>query len=169
MSWNDVGDWLKQNGGKSAALVGSLLTGNLPSAVAMGVSLVASATGTDDPANALNTLQSDPDTHVHLQELAYKEQDSIRKHLEEMTRLDLEDKQKSHEQTQMTIRNGDSQESKIRWVRPIYAGIALIASIVYAFYKDSPNEFVFATLISLPFAYFGLREVGKNIGLFKSK
>lgn len=30
MEWRDVGDWLKSNAGTGAALVGSLLTGNIP-------------------------------------------------------------------------------------------------------------------------------------------
>lgn len=169
MNWDSVGGWLKENGGKSAALVGSLLTGNAPGAIAAGVSLVASATGTDDPGKALETLQMDPASHVELQRIAMEEEKSIRNHLAEMKRIELEDKQKAHEQTQQTIRNGDSQESKIRWVRPVYALIALIAAISYAFVKDAPNEFIFVTLISMPLAYMGLREVGKGISAFKTK
>lgn len=93
MNWESVGDWLKDNGGKSAALVGSLLTGNAPGAIAAGVSLVASATGTDDPGKALETLQMDPEAQVYLDEIAYKNKDSIRRHLEETLRLELQDKQ----------------------------------------------------------------------------
>lgn len=169
MNWDSVGDWLKENGGKSAALVGSLLTGNVPGAVAAGMSMVATATGTDDPQQALDTLQMDPSTHAELQRIAMEEEKSIRHHIAEMKRLELEDKQKAHSETQQTIRNGDSQESKIRWVRPVYALIALIAAIAYAFVKNTPNEFIFATLVSMPLAYMGLREVGKGISAFKSK
>ena len=39
MNWSDVGSWLKDNAGTGAALVGSLLTGNVPGAVAAGVAL----------------------------------------------------------------------------------------------------------------------------------
>lgn len=46
MKWQDVGDWIKRNAGPGAALVGSLVTGNIPGAVAAGVSIVSGATGT---------------------------------------------------------------------------------------------------------------------------
>lgn len=64
MSWKEVGQWLKDNAPSGAALVGSLLTGNVPGAVAAGVSLVASATGSTDPAQSLKQLQNDPATLV---------------------------------------------------------------------------------------------------------
>jgi len=169
MNWDSVGDWLKENGGKSAALVGSLLTGNAPGAIAAGMSLVASATGTDDPSKALETLKMDPRSLVELKRIAMEEEKSIRNHIAEMKRLELEDKQNEHEQTQKTIRNGDEQESKIRWVRPIQASVSLLAGIVYVFYNDSPSDFVLMTLFALPSAYFGLREVGKGLTTWKQK
>ena len=39
MSWSKVGEWLKGNTGTGASLVGSLVTGNVPAAIAAGVSL----------------------------------------------------------------------------------------------------------------------------------
>jgi hypothetical protein len=33
MSWSSVGEWLKTNTGSGLALVGSLLTGNVPGAI----------------------------------------------------------------------------------------------------------------------------------------
>lgn len=36
MDWKDVGSWLETNAGAGAALVGSLLTGNVPGAIAPG-------------------------------------------------------------------------------------------------------------------------------------
>lgn len=53
MEWRDVGDWLKNNAGPGAALVGSLLTGNIPGAIAAGVSLVGGATGEANPDKSL--------------------------------------------------------------------------------------------------------------------
>ena len=61
MDWSSVGDWIKGNAGSGAALVGSLLTGNIPGAVAAGMSLVSGATGTDNPSDALMQLQTNPD------------------------------------------------------------------------------------------------------------
>lgn len=79
MNWTDVGSWLKNNAGTGAALVGSLLTGNVPGAVAAGVALVGSATGTNDPAKALAALQGDPATVLKLRELAVQEEASSKK------------------------------------------------------------------------------------------
>lgn len=45
MDWNGVGTWLKGNAGTGAALVGSLLTGNVPAAVVAGVALVSTVLG----------------------------------------------------------------------------------------------------------------------------
>lgn len=165
MNWNDVGSWLKENAGTGTALIGSLLTGNVTGALAAGVSLVKSATGTDSPELALAELQGNPDAMIRLKELYFKEQDSIRKHIESMERIALE----SHKTTQQTIQNGDSQESKIRWVRPMQATASLIAGITYIFVADNPSEFAVGTLFALPFTYFGLREVGKGITAIKTK
>lgn len=90
MNWTDVGSWIKDNAAPGAALVGSLLTGNVPGAVAAGVALVSGATGTADPAAALQALQGDPSTMVRLRELANEEAASIRQHMQEMTRMQLD-------------------------------------------------------------------------------
>lgn len=161
MSWSDVGSWIKDNAGTGTALVGSLLTGNVPAAIAAGVSLVSSATGSDNPNEALAQLQGNPESVVKLKELYYKNEQSIRQHIEMMKRLELEDAQSEHEQTQLTIRNGDNAESKIRWVRPAQSTVSLIAAIAYAFTVDDPSFEVMALLMALPFAYNGLRQIGK--------
>lgn len=169
MKWSDVGDWLKSNAGTGAALVGSLLTGNLPGAVAAGVSLVSGATGTDDPTKALAELQANPETLVKLRELANQEQDSIRKHIEAMEKIKAEaeqarqkDDQHSHEQTQLTVRNGDQSESRmVRWTRPGQSWVSLAAAIYYALANAEPSEGVLLLLLTLPWTYAGLREFGK--------
>lgn len=164
MSWSDVGAWLKDNAGSGAALVGSLLTGNIPGAVAAGVSLVSSATGTDDPVQALKALQTDPKTVVALQELALKEREGIRHHIEEMTRLRLEAEQKSHETTQTTIRAGDRAEDRlVRWTRPGQSWMSLLACFAYIFSADQPRVDIIMALLTLPWAYAGLRQIGKGV------
>lgn len=80
MDWKDVGAWIKDNAGAGAALVGSLLTGNIPGAVAAGVSLVSGATGEATPDKALLALQGDPATVLKLRELALQDEASIREH-----------------------------------------------------------------------------------------
>lgn len=165
MDWGDVGKWIKGNAGTGASLVGSLLTGNVPGAVAAGVALVNSATGRSDPGDVLDALQSDPATLVRLKELAYENEASIRRHLEDMTRLQLEDVQKEHHETQETIRSGDNAEDKlVRRTRPLQSWISLIAAIVYVFAADDKVDVtVLGLFLALPWAYAGLRQVGKGI------
>lgn len=163
-TWSDVGAWLRANAGTGAALVGSLLTGKVPGAVAAGVSLVSSATGTDDPAQALAALQKDPQVIVKLRELANQEQDSIRKHIAEMKRMELEDEQREHETTQQTIRNADRAEDPfVRRTRPGQSWVSLFAALAYVFTSEAPDLYVLAALLTLPWAYAGLRQVGKGI------
>ena len=175
MSWSKVGDWIKDNAGTGAALVGSLLTGNVPGAIAAGVSLVSGATGTDDPVKALAELQGNPEAIARLKELANQENDSIRKHIESMAKIKAEaeqaqlaDDQHSHEQTQITIRNGDNAESKVvKYTRPGQSWLSLIAAIYYALGMGSPSEAILLLLLTLPFTYAGLREFGKYAALKK--
>ena len=164
MNWEGVGSWLKENAGTGAALVGSLLTGNVPGAVAAGVSLVSSATGTADPASALMQLQNDPATMVRLKELANENEASIRSHIEAMTRAELEDRQAEHRETQTTIRSGDnSQDPLVRRTRPLQSWLSLAAALYYALFTATPTTEVLLLLLTLPWAYAGLRQVGKGI------
>ena len=132
MNWSGVGDWLKKNAGTGAALVGSLLTGNIPGAVAAGVSLVGSATGTNDPAKALEALQTDPATVLKLRELAVQEEASIREHIRAMEEMRLKDEQAAQAEQQQTIRSGDSSEDEyVRHTRPMMARQSWYATMVY--------------------------------------
>lgn len=164
MNWSDVGTWLKSNAGTGAALVGELLTGQVPAAIATGVSLVASATGSSAPDQALAALQNDPATLVKLKELALQSDESIRAHIETMTRLQLEDAQSEQTQTQETIRSGDnSQDVVVRRTRPLQAWLSLVAAIAYVFVNATPNFDVLCALLTLPCAYAGLRQFGKGV------
>ena len=170
MAWSDVGGWIKDNAGSGAALVGSLLTGNVPGAIAAGVSLVSSATGTDNPEMALASLQNNPESLVKLKELYYKNEDAVRGHIQEMTRLKLEDDQKSHEQTQLTIRSGDNASDRfVRWTRPGQSWCSLGASFVYVFNSATVDVTILAALLTLPWAYAGLRQIGKGVDSFAGK
>lgn len=167
MSWSNVGDWIKENAGTGAALVGSLLTGNVPGAIAAGVSLVSGATGTDDPEQALSALKNNPQTMVRLKELAIQDEENIRNHIREMTLLELEDEQKAHEQTQETVRAGDKAEDRfVRWTRPGQSWISLAMAGAYVFTSDNIDVFVLGALLTLPFAYAGLRQIGKGVDAF---
>lgn len=170
MDWKVVGEWLKQNAGTGAALVGSLIAGNVPGAVAAGISIVSSAAGTSDPTKALEQLQTDPTTMVKLKELAVKEADSIRAHIQSMEALRLEDVQKEHEQTQLTIRSGDnSQDVVVRRTRPLQSWASLLAAFAYTFTRSTVTDmdlYVIGLLLTLPWAYAGLRQVGKGFDSF---
>lgn len=171
MQWKEVGSWIKDNAGTGAALVGSLLTGNVPGAIAAGVSLVSGATGTDNPVKALESLQTNPETLLKLKELAFKEEDSIRQHIAEMKRLELEDEQKAHEQQQETIRTGDSSNDEyVRHTRPLMArrsywagtGYLFVMEIASAFsHGDGADIAVAAMLYSPAAAYMGFRTADK--------
>jgi len=165
--WAKVGNWLKGNAGTGAALVGSLLTGNVPGAVAAGVALVSSATGTNDATKALQQLQQDPATVIKLRELAVQEEANIRLHIQAMEELRLQDAQASHEQTQLTIRSGDNAEDVVvRRTRPLQSWLSLMAAIAYVgflVYKQREiDEMVLGLFLTLPWAYAGLREIGKG-------
>lgn len=163
MSWSDVGNWIKDNAGTGAALVGSLITGNVPGAVAAGVSLVSSATGTNDPKQALAKLQTDPQTLAKLKQLANENEADIRAHIAKMTELQLQDKQAQQHETQQTIRAGDQAEDPfVRRTRPAQSWVSLIAALVYVFINPKPDLYVLGALLTLPWAYAGLRQIGKG-------
>lgn len=166
MTWSRVGEWIKNNAGGSVALVGSLLTGNLPAAVAAGVSLVSDAAGTTNPEDAIHALKTDPAVMVRLEELAQQERQQIRSHIADMERMRLEDVQAEHEQTQSTIRAGDTAEDKfVRRTRPAQSWLSLAAAIAYVFINAEPDVYILGAFLTLPFAYAGLRGFDKFAAL----
>ena len=172
MSWQKVGDWLKDNADTGVALVGSLLTGNVKGAVAAGAALVGSATGTTDPMKALQALQTSPETLLKLQQLAQQEAQSIRENLAKMEELRLNDGQQEHAQTQETIRQGDSSDDEYtRRTRPMIARHGWYAGLAYLFifegakalgYTKSGADFDLLMLVfTMPWTYMGARMINK--------
>ena len=172
MNWSYVGSWLKDNAGTGAALVGSLLTGNVPGAVAAGVALVGSATGTNDPAKALAALQGDPATVLKLRELAVQEEASIREHIRTMEEMRLKDEQAAHEQQQLTIRGGDTaQDEYVRHTRPMMARQSWYATMAYVIgfeglkaadvFKTGASWDLAMIIITPAAAYLGFRSLDK--------
>lgn len=172
MKWSDVGSWLKDNAGSGAALVGSLLTGNIPGAVAAGVALVGSATGQNDPAKALEALQTNPETVLKLKDLAFKEEASIREHIRAMEEMRLKDEQAAHAEQQQTIRSGDNAEDKyVRHTRPMMARQSWYATMVYVIgfeglkvaevFKTGASWDLAMILIAPAAAYLGFRSLDK--------
>lgn len=166
MGWKDVGDWLRANAGPGAALVGTLVGGPVGSAIALGASLISSATGESDPEKALSVLQRDNGTVVRLKELALQNDEAIRAHLRATMEAELKDRQAEHEQTQLTIRGGDASSDKVvARTRPLQSWAGLVGAFAYVIYQlarnGDPSVEIAALFMSLPWAYFGLRQVGK--------
>ncbi len=172
MKWSDVGEWLSKNAGPGAALVGSLLSGNLPGAVAAGISLVGSATGSTDPVVALQQLQGNPEAMIKLKELAYKEADSIRAHIQAMEEARLKDEQEAHRQQQETIRSGDNaQDEYVRQTRPKMARQSWYATAGYIIIFEAAKAFgliktgalmeLAMVLMAPAAAYLGFRSLDK--------
>ena len=162
MSWSDVGDWIKDNAGNGASLVGSLLTGNVGGAIAAGVSMVSGVAGTTDPDKALLALQADPKLLIELERVKNERSREINRHIETMALAEIEDKQKAHEQTQLTIRNGDNAQGGVKWIRPLHSTASLIFAMIYTYNAETVDPYILGLFLSLPFAYGGLREFGKH-------
>lgn len=157
IEWQEVGEWVKNNAGNGAALVGSLITGNVPAAVAAGVSMVSSATGTNDPTEALNQLKTERGNIEVLEKIALDNKISIRKHIEVIERIKLEE----HRESQKTIRNGDNAEGLVKYVRPLQSTLALLYTFYYLTFVETASFEFAGLLMSLPLAYHGLRQIGK--------
>jgi len=166
MNWPDVGGWIKDNAGSGAALVGSLLTGNIPGAIASGISLVSSATGSTDPAKALEALQTSPETILKLKELALREEENIRENLRLIEESRLKNEQSAHEQQQLTIRYGDSSEDNyVRHTRPMMARQSWYATIFYIiFFEALKASSIFSAGASFDLAMILLAPAGAYLG-----
>jgi len=170
MSWQETGQWLKDHSGDALGLVGAIMAGNAPAAIALGASLVSEATGSIHPSDALDILATNPDARARLAELASKNEDAIRRHHRKLIELELEDQQASHKQTQETIRNGDNAEDMfVKRTRPAQSWVSLAAAITYVFMMETPDELVLGLLLTLPFTYAGLRQIGHGIEQFKRR
>ena len=179
MDWSKVGTWLKNNSHNGTALIGALLTGNVPGAIAAGAGMVSSVTGTTDPIIALSRLKEDPTLLVELERIAADKESHIRDHIEEMTRLQLEDLQHEHTETQETVRSGDSSlDETIRQVRPNMAKQSWTATIAYALGcfslraltdTDIFDPYMAMLLCSPAWAYLGLRTTDKFTGVISRR
>lgn len=160
--WSDVGNWIKDNAGSGAALIGSLLTGNVPGAIAAGVSMVSGVTGTDDPEKSLIALQADPKLIIELERVKNERQHDVDRHIEAMALADLEDKQKEHETTAKVIVEGQKAADNLveKCVRPVMALSSMVFSGFYV-QSGSADAALLAIVIGPCFAWMGLRTIDK--------
>jgi hypothetical protein len=142
MEWKDVGDWLKGNAGGVAGLVGSLLVGNVPGAIAAGVGLVTSATGEKEPDAALAQLQGNPDALLKLRELAAQNEASIRDHVLEMERVRLADVADARKRDTAIIAAGRTNMRADLMVLGAVAGLIACLVVLVAFRAQVPGEVV---------------------------
>jgi hypothetical protein len=107
---------------------------------------------------------------VKLKELATQEEANIRQHIQAMHLAELADAQAEQTETQNTIRAGDKAEDPfVRRTRPAQSWLSLIAALAYVFTTSEPDVTVLGLLLTLPWAYAGLRQVGKGIDSLTSK
>lgn len=163
MNWQKVGDFIKDNAGNGAALIGTLLTGGTGPAIAAAISMVSNATGTNDPEKALQALNDNPDLMVKLEEIRLKRATEIDSHIAMMELAKLEDKQKEHETTAKLIIEG--QKVAEGWLeknsRPLMAWASLLSTVAYAFQAATPDPFIISILSSGYLAWMGLRTKDK--------
>jgi hypothetical protein len=162
MNWSDVGDWIKDNAGSGAALVGSLLTGNVPGAIAAGVSMVSGVTGTNDPQKALAMLQASPELMLNLERVRNERDTEINRHIEAIALAELKDKQAEHETTAKVVVEG--QKAADHWIEKSVRPVMALASMVFSgFYVQggSADAALLAIVIGPCFAWMGLRTIDK--------
>lgn len=97
----------------------------------------------------------------------------------EKMRMEYQDKQASHHETQETIRSGDNaSDERIRWVRPQMAKQSWVATVAYcigcfgvqALNGDNLFSFDIAAIMAAPaYSYLGLRQIGKGIDSFTGR
>ncbi|MDT8844779.1 hypothetical protein [Vibrio parahaemolyticus] len=114
----------------------------------------------------INEMQKlPPESLVELERIKAEMQKEVTRRQE----LSLQDKQKEHEQTQLTIRNGDNAtDERVRRTRPDIARSSFWMMCLYVFafealsakgFGDGADIYVALTIGAFAYAYFGLRTV----------
>ncbi|EJG1589889.1 hypothetical protein CIF47_RS07285 [Vibrio parahaemolyticus] len=114
----------------------------------------------------INEMQKlPPESLVELERVKAEMQKEVTRRQE----ISLQDKQKEHEQTQLTIRNGDNAtDERVRRTRPDIARSSFWMMCLYVFafealsakgFGDGADIYVALTIGAFAYAYFGLRTV----------
>lgn len=109
---------------------------------------------------------------IELRQAELDNEEKLRQFTLEKIRIENQDAQAEHHETQETIRAGDKADDQfVRRTRPAQSWVSLIAALFYAFYTDIDTDFelyVLGMLMMLPWTYAGLRQIGKGIDAWKS-
>ncbi len=109
--------------------------------------------------------QLPPESLVELEKLKVEMEKQVTRRKE----LELQDKQKEHEQTQLTIRNGDNTKDEyVRQTRPKMARQSFVMMVLYIVamelmkangFGDGADVYLALTIGTPAFAYLGLRTL----------
>jgi hypothetical protein len=153
MEWSDVGEWLKGNAGGVAGLVGSLLVGNVPGAIAAGVSIVTNATGARDPDAALAQLQGNPEALMKLREIAVQSEASVRDHLFRMEQARYTDIANARERE---VKSGDTWTPRALAVFVTIGFFGVLGVLLYGGKPPAGGDALLVMLGSLGAAWGGI-------------
>lgn len=151
MDWKEIGAKVSL----VAPSLGAALGG--PAGAAVGA-LVAAAFGTRATPDAVSAaVSADPDAAVKLREIELR-------HAETLAELEFRDAAAEHGETQTTVRAGDvAEDAFVRRTRPGQSWLSLFAAIAYTFLTERPDIYILGLLLTLPWAYAGLRQIGKGV------
>jgi hypothetical protein len=80
------------------------------------------------------------------------------------------DRQAEHRETQETVRAGDrAEDAFVRRTRPGQSWVSLFAALAYVFASTEIDPTILGLLLTLPWAYAGLRQIGKGVDAMAKK
>ena len=97
-------------------------------------------------------------------------QAAMRAHEREVLALVNADRQAEHHETQETVRAGDrAEDTFVRRTRPGQSWVSLFAALAYVFTAAQIDPTILGLLLTLPWAYAGLRQIGKGVDALATK
>lgn len=151
--------WLKKIAGYAPDIALAISTGGTSAIATTALRLAANVLTGDEEAPLASIKQAAEKATPEQLMLLERQNNSFKV---QMKTLEVGDLQSKHSVTQDTIKNGDNSDSLIvRCTRPFHATVSLFAAIYYALVVPSPDAMILSCLLTLPFTYSGLRQIGK--------
>jgi hypothetical protein len=95
---------------------------------------------------------------------------AMRAHERDLLALINADRQAEHRETQETVRAGDrAEDAFVRRTRPGQSWVSLFAALAYVFASTEIDPTILGLLLTLPWAYAGLRQIGKGVDAMAKK